>query len=193
MSHYLLFQPADLNRPCALFCTHLNVLENTTKPLAKVGVLICLQSLVIMRNLNRGVLNPLTVITPPQATRRANTHYTHTFSFTMLDTSTPPLSPNEVNPEEPAQGITHARQGRQPQPPQTLSSQLIIAEVPVRSSLNGKRVMAQVPLAWPSLVSVSDDCFALVPLSLALLSAPPRCQSQHNTFFAYSAAPFSHL
>ncbi|QRW17082.1 actin-interacting protein 3 [Rhizoctonia solani] len=67
----------------------------------------------------------------------------------MIDTNSPPLSPIEIKPEDLAQGITHARGARYPPP--RAPADVLIAEVPIYTS-RGKTVLAQVPLAWPSIV-----------------------------------------
>ncbi|KAF8738832.1 Actin interacting protein 3, partial [Rhizoctonia solani] len=67
----------------------------------------------------------------------------------MIDTNSLPSSPIEIKPEDLAQGITYAREARYPPP--RAPADVLIAEVPIYTS-RGKTVLAQVPLAWPSII-----------------------------------------
>ncbi|CAE6425789.1 unnamed protein product [Rhizoctonia solani] len=67
----------------------------------------------------------------------------------MIDLNSPPLSSDEIKPEEPVQAVTHARQVRHPPP--RIPAKVLTADVPVHTS-RSKTVLAQVPLAWPSIV-----------------------------------------
>jgi hypothetical protein len=75
----------------------------------------------------------------------------------MIDINSPPSSSDEIKPEEPVQGVTYARQA---QHPPCIPAKLLTADVPVHTS-RGKTVLAQVPLAWPSVVEVCTSFWLL--------------------------------
>ncbi|KAH7335309.1 hypothetical protein B0J17DRAFT_719847 [Rhizoctonia solani] len=84
----------------------------------------------------------------------------------MIDLDSSPLSSDEIQPEQPAQGISHARQDRHPPP--RVPAKVLTAEVPVHTSRNST-VFAQVPLAWPSIAEHDPEVNLSVTRFLLIL------------------------